>query len=78
MMSAEETRASLLLRLRDSQDQLAWSTFLEIYQPLILCLTRRSGMQEAALKEFVKDAAELPSDQFLYHFYHQLPSEGQN
>jgi len=55
MMSAEETRASLLLRLRDSQDQLAWSTFLQIYQPLILRLTCRSGIQEADAREVTQD-----------------------
>src|SRR5579859_3889573 len=55
MMSAEETRASLLLRLRDSQDQLAWSTFLQIYQPLILRLTLRNGMQEADAREVTQD-----------------------
>ena len=47
MNSAPETRASLLIRVRDPRDQGAWREFVEIYRPLILRLARQRGMQEA-------------------------------
>ena len=42
-----ETRASLLIRVRDLADHAAWHEFVEIYRPVILRLARRKGMQEA-------------------------------
>jgi RNA polymerase sigma-70 factor (ECF subfamily) len=42
-----ETRASLLIRVRDPADQAAWQEFVEIYRPLILRLARLKGMQPA-------------------------------
>jgi len=47
MNSIPETRASLLIRVRDPADQAAWHEFVEIYRPLILRLARQKGMQEA-------------------------------
>jgi RNA polymerase sigma-70 factor (ECF subfamily) len=47
MNSAPETRASLLIRVRDPADQAAWQEFVEIYRPLILRLARQKGMQDA-------------------------------
>ena len=47
MNSFPETRASLLIRVRDPADQAAWYEFVEIYRPLILRLARQKGMQEA-------------------------------
>jgi RNA polymerase sigma-70 factor (ECF subfamily) len=47
MNSVPETRASLLIRVRDPGDQAAWHEFVEIYRPVILRLARRKGMQEA-------------------------------
>jgi RNA polymerase sigma-70 factor (ECF subfamily) len=45
--STPETRASLLIRVRDPADQAAWHEFVEIYRPVILRLARQKGMQEA-------------------------------
>jgi len=45
--SIPETRASLLIRVRDPADQAAWQEFVEIYRPVILRLARKKGMQEA-------------------------------
>ncbi len=42
-----ETRASLLIRLKDRADQAAWTEFVEIYQPVIRRLAMRRGMQSA-------------------------------
>ena len=47
MNPTPETRASLLLRVRDPADQGAWREFVEIYRPVILRLARQKGMQEA-------------------------------
>ncbi len=50
-----ETRPSLILRLRDPQDEQAWSEFLDIYEPLIERLGRRKGLQNADVRELVQD-----------------------
>ena len=42
-----ETRASLLIRVRDPADQAAWHEFVEIYRPIILRMARQKGMQTA-------------------------------
>lgn len=41
------THPSLLLRLRDAQDQQAWRLFVEIYGPLIFSYCRRRRIQES-------------------------------
>jgi RNA polymerase sigma-70 factor (ECF subfamily) len=52
------TRPSLLVRIRDPQDERAWREFLDIYEPLIYRLARRKGFQDA-------DARELSQEVFL-------------
>ena len=52
MLSLPDTRHSLLVRLRDTADQAAWQQFAELYEPAILRLARRQGLQHA-------DAADL-------------------
>jgi RNA polymerase sigma-70 factor (ECF subfamily) len=47
MNSTPETRASLLIRVRDPADRAAWEEFVEIYRPVILRLARQKGMQAA-------------------------------
>jgi RNA polymerase sigma-70 factor (ECF subfamily) len=53
-----KTRPSLLVRLRDPQDERAWGEFVEIYEPLVYGLARRKGFQHA-------DALELTQEVFL-------------
>ena len=55
MTPIPETRPSLLLRLRDARDQQAWSLFLELYQPVILRLAKRRGLQEADACEVTQE-----------------------
>lgn len=55
MHPSPETRPSLLLRLRNPQDEQAWREFLEIYEPLIERLARRRGLQHADARELVQD-----------------------
>jgi RNA polymerase sigma-70 factor (ECF subfamily) len=57
MSQPPATRASLLLRLRDHQDEQAWGEFVAIYSPMLRRLARRQGLQEA-------DAADLAQDVF--------------
>jgi RNA polymerase sigma factor (sigma-70 family) len=52
------TRPSLLVRLRDLQDQRSWDEFYTIYQPLVFRMARSQGFQDA-------DAAELTQEVFV-------------
>jgi RNA polymerase sigma factor (sigma-70 family) len=49
------TRASLLVRLRDPQDEAAWVEFVELYTPLVYGFARKRGLQDA-------DAADLSQE----------------
>ena len=55
MTSVPDTRPSLLLRLRDARDQHAWSTFLEIYQPLIYRVIMQRRVQDADAREVTQE-----------------------
>jgi RNA polymerase sigma-70 factor (ECF subfamily) len=55
MSTSPETRASLLVRLRQHDDVAAWGEFVEIYQPLILRMAQRSGLQEADANEVLQE-----------------------
>jgi RNA polymerase sigma-70 factor (ECF subfamily) len=52
MIESPETRASLLVRIRDGQDTEAWQQFVQLYAPLVYGFARRRGLQDA-------DAADL-------------------
>jgi RNA polymerase sigma-70 factor (ECF subfamily) len=49
------TRASLLMRLRDSQDHAAWVEFVALYEPLTYRLLRRHGLQDADAREVMQE-----------------------
>jgi RNA polymerase sigma factor (sigma-70 family) len=55
MAEIPPTRASLLVRLRDSADEAAWKEFVELYTPLVYGYARKQGLQDA-------DAADLCQD----------------
>src|SRR5881275_2228178 len=55
MSESPTTRPSLLVRLRDARDELAWSQFVEVYAPLVYGYARKHGLQDA-------DAADLTQD----------------
>ena len=42
-----DTRESLLLRIRDSDDRDAWDQFVTIYHPIVYRLARARGLQDA-------------------------------
>jgi RNA polymerase sigma-70 factor (ECF subfamily) len=47
MADAPLTRPSLLVRIRDADDDQAWSQFVEIYAPLVYGFLRKHGLQDA-------------------------------
>ena len=49
------TRASLLRRLKDPEDQASWNAFYEIYHGLIFSVARRAGLNETEAGEVVQD-----------------------
>jgi RNA polymerase sigma-70 factor (ECF subfamily) len=46
MELSPKTRSSLVARLRDARDHEAWTEFVAVYEPLILRLMRRQGLQD--------------------------------
>ena len=54
-MKIPETRASLILKLRDPADADAWEQFAAIYQPLVYRLARSRGLQDADAQELVQE-----------------------
>jgi RNA polymerase sigma factor (sigma-70 family) len=55
MADFPQTRASLLVRLRDARDEAAWRQFIDLYAPLVYGYLRKQGLQDA-------DAADLCQD----------------
>jgi len=55
MRSSGSTRASLLIRIRDPKDRLAWGEFVRVYAPLIHAYGQRRGLQDS-------DAADLTQE----------------
>ena len=49
------TRASLLVRIRDGTNHIAWHEFVNVYGPVVYGFARRRGLQDA-------DAADLMQD----------------
>lgn len=54
-MDIPNTRASLILRLRDPADANAWEQFAAIYEPLVYRLARKRGLQHADAQELVQE-----------------------
>src|SRR5262245_49160086 len=53
-----KTRASLLARLGDVSDRVAWEQFIELYGGLVYGFVRQRGLQDA-------DAADLTQEVFM-------------
>ena len=49
------TRASLLLRLCDSEDHEAWVEFVKLYEPVIYRSLRRHGLQDADARDVMQE-----------------------
>lgn len=55
----DSTSESLLLRLRSGRDQKAWTTFVELYTPLIFYWARKTGLQANDAADLVQDVLTL-------------------
>jgi RNA polymerase sigma factor (sigma-70 family) len=55
MDETPNTRASLLIRLRDAGDEQAWVEFSEIYGPFIKRVARCRGLQDADADDLVQE-----------------------
>jgi RNA polymerase sigma-70 factor, ECF subfamily len=53
--TSPETRATLLLRLRNTEDSEAWRQFVQIYEPLIRRVAKRFGMQSVDAEELTQE-----------------------
>ena len=49
------TRASLLLRLCDSEDHEAWVEFVTLYEPVIYRILRQHGLQDADARDVMQE-----------------------
>lgn len=50
-----DTRPSLLLRIRNAADQLAWEEFLATYEPTLRRVLRSKGVQSADADELIQE-----------------------
>jgi RNA polymerase sigma-70 factor (ECF subfamily) len=55
MLDAPLTRASLLVRIRDSRDQEAWRQFVQLYAPVVYGFARKRGLQDADAADVMQD-----------------------
>lgn len=55
MISMTVTRSSLLRRVRNASDAIAWREFYGVYEPLLLAYVRSRGLQESDTRDVVAD-----------------------
>lgn len=55
IQDSPQTRASLLIRLRDRSDQPAWNEFVALYGPVIYGFARKRGLQDADAADVMQD-----------------------
>ena len=69
MSDPPPTRPSLLVRIRDPRDGVAWGEFVDIYGPLVYDYGRRRGLQDADAADLTQDvlrAVAATADRFAY------------
>lgn len=59
----DTTRPSLLLRIRDHDDETAWRTFDAIYRPMLFHFARARGLSEDDAEEVAQHCMTVVSDQ---------------
>jgi RNA polymerase sigma factor (sigma-70 family) len=74
MVSNTKTQATLLKRLRDGSDPLAWEEFFGRYGSLIYGFARRRGCSEHTAEEIVQDVMLKVFEQ--KDFFHYDPARG--
>lgn len=55
MRDAPTTRISLLAKLSEDSNEVAWREFVELYEPAIYRFVRRRGLQDADAQEVVQE-----------------------
>ncbi|MEM6690386.1 MAG: sigma-70 family RNA polymerase sigma factor [Planctomycetota bacterium] len=53
-MSHPDTRPSLLVRLQNHQDKVAWDEFVEVYQPVLVRVAQSKGLQDADAQDLAQ------------------------
>jgi RNA polymerase sigma-70 factor (ECF subfamily) len=61
MNQSPETRPSLLLRIRNASDRIAWGDFVEIYAPLIHSYVLTRGVQDADAADVTQEVLQAVS-----------------
>jgi RNA polymerase sigma-70 factor, ECF subfamily len=51
----DETRSSLLIRVRDPSDHDSWREFVTLYEPLLLAFARRQDLSESDARDVTQD-----------------------
>jgi RNA polymerase sigma factor (sigma-70 family) len=51
----DQTRSTLLVRIRDPADTRAWGEFVALYQPLLTAYVRRKGLGDNDVRDVVQD-----------------------
>lgn len=62
MSDTPETRLSLIARLHQASDGDAWSEFVRTYEPLILLIAQRRGLQYADAAEVTQEVLKRVAD----------------
>ena len=52
------TRPTLMLGIQDARNEAAWSTFLDLYLPIVLNYCRKRGLQEADAQDVTQTVIE--------------------
>ena len=55
MQETPATRHSLIVKLRDPADHVAWNEFVAINEPLVYQLARRKGLQDADARDVCQE-----------------------
>ncbi len=55
MAEAPLTRATLLVRLKDSEDDGAWTEFVQLYGPVVYGFARKRGLQDSDAADMVQE-----------------------
>jgi RNA polymerase sigma-70 factor (ECF subfamily) len=55
MSSGTETNAQLIWRVRDGSDASAWNRFVRLYEPLVVSVCRRHGLQQSDASDVVQE-----------------------
>lgn len=54
-MTSPKTRPSLIIRLGDPHDEVAWREFVEIYQPILIRVGKSKGLQDIDARELAQE-----------------------